>query len=189
MSYIFVRNHRTSVQLLLTFWMQIQFILQFAITCVVVLHFKKFILQINSYVLYYLSNNIHVVLPIFLIISHSVCKSSLYSNSSSSITSFDLIHAPSLYNTLRTFLLNLSTLLFCTKTCFVLMFSWFFLFGMNVYWMLFVYDRLLGVWRVELSGFWERLSSSSNTRQVIWSSITYVLCIVVLPSYAQLHAE
>ena len=74
--------------------------------------------------------------------------------------------SPFLYNTLRTFLLNLSTLLFCTKTCFVLMFSWFFLFGMNVYWMLFVYDRLLGVWRVELSGFWERLSSSSNTRQV-----------------------
>ena len=55
---------------------------------------------------------------------------------------------------------------FCTKTCFVLMFSWFFLFGMNVYWMLFIYDRLLGVWRVELSGLWERLSSSSNTRQV-----------------------
>ena len=71
------------------------------------------------------------------------------------------------------FLLNLSTLLFCTKTCFVLMFSWFFLFGMNVYWMLFVYDRLLGVWRVELSGLWERLFSSSNTRQVIWSCITY----------------
>lgn len=178
MSYIFVRNHRTSVQLLLTFWMQIQFILQFAITCVVVLHFKKFFLQINSYVLYYLSNNIHVVLPIFLIISHSVCKSSLYSNSSSSINSFDLIHAPSLYNTLRTFLLNLSTLLFCTKTCFVLMFSWFFLFGMNVYWMLFIYDRLLGVWRVELSGFWERLSSSSNTRQVtliILSPMFYAL--------------
>ena len=130
------------------------------------LHFKKFFLQINLYVLYYLSNNIHVVHPIFLIISHSLCKSSLYSNSSSSINFFDLIHARSLYNTLRTFLLNLSTLLFCTKTCFVLMFSWFFLFGMNVYWMLFVYDRLLGVWRVELSGFWERLSSSSNTRQV-----------------------
>ena len=74
------------------------------------------------------------------------------------------------------FLLNLSTLLFCTKTCFVLMFSWFFLFGMNVYWMLFVYDRLLGVWRVELSGLWERLSSSSNTRQVtliILSSMFY----------------
>lgn len=38
----------------------------------------------------------------YLIISHSVCKSSLYSNGSSSINSFDLIHAPSLYNTLRT---------------------------------------------------------------------------------------
>ena len=38
--------------------------------------------------------------------------------------------------------------------------------AMNVYWMLFVYDRLLGVWWVELSGLWEWLSSASNTRQV-----------------------
>lgn len=141
MSYIFVRNHRTSVQLLLTFWMQIQFILQFAITCVVVLHFKKFFLQINSYVLYYLSNNIHVVLPIFLIISHSVCTSSLYSDSWSSFDSFELPLSPFLlqHHKALSFLIKswyvviLHQCMFCSYVLLVLPF------GMDVYWMLFVY--------------------------------------------------
>ena len=101
------------------------------------------------------------------------------------LSSYLLQHHKALF-----FLLNLSTLLFCTKTCFVLMFSWFFLFGMNVYWMLFVYDRLLEVWRVELSGLWERLSSSSNIRKftlIIFLPMVYMHCSSTF--FTQLHAK
>ena len=123
--------------------LNIQFKFYFTITWVVALLFGSSFLQMNTYVICNILNNFYVVLQTLLALFHIISNIILYSNNSSTVNSFELILSPFTLQHHKNFLfiLNFSMLLFLHYDIFCSYVLLVLLFGMDGYWILFVYDR------------------------------------------------